>query len=240
MDEHCEGYFTSTEVSQPVIDLYAFVRFDPTEERPTMENGDPFHALGLYESFYHIYTSDNIPGIGLFPSGGDIEETRLMNSWAAVGQFEKMENSTRKGYDERPYDIDMIGRINSSSIRDFLLHTAIQQYIGEQKKYYFKSHDLALVKHSRFGARKLKKLRLEILSAGFDLPAIARDVKVMWGNEWKNWYGIEVASKQAPWARHRNHVDHDLLEEFRKIAEDSFARLERENSIHREVLTTAS
>lgn len=240
--DRCGGFFAPTEAGQPVMDLNIFNSFDPTTQPVDRSLGGPLRALGMEYSTIYNYVSDQIPGAVLMPAHPEASDPeRIRNCWAIAGSYDRLvELNERSGYGEKPYQPSTLGAMFDNAARAFILHVAVMHYLGELRARYSLSRDWARTRHGRFSARRLRHLRDEILTTSLDLPAVARDTKSLWSDQWRRWHGIHVVGKPAPGPPDSAHEEFDLIERLGESRAAGFEELLADDKAYRTVLTTVA
>lgn len=242
LSSRCGGFFSASELGQPVIDFGLFSRFDPTSQGPYHSMRDPLRALGLDENYLYNYVSPQLPGIVLVPPShlNDGAKT-LRNSWGIVGSRVRVsELNDRPGYGERPFDVTTLAAMFDDEVRAIALYIAVEAYIDEVRGTYAVAIDRARSRHRRFSARRLEQLRGELLTTSLDLPVVARDAATLWDERWRYRNGIELSAEPVPGVHPPAPERRDLIAEFGKRREQGFSQILEEDAIYREVLSTVS
>ncbi|MBA6413979.1 hypothetical protein H2508_12735 [Parahaliea sp. F7430] len=150
-----------------------------------------------------------------------------------------MDENDGVGYGEKPYAAGTIGHMFNHAARSFILYLAVMRYLQEQRAVYSAARDLATIRHRRFTVRRARRLSVELLESGLDLPALARDSRQLWSERWRNFYGIEVRALPFE-ADQPRREGFDLIKFFGERGADQFRQLLEEDKNYRAVLATAA
>ena len=237
----CPGFFASRSDAHPVLDLNLFDGINPAEEEDCQATKEALRALGIDTRDVYRYVSPQIKGAALIPyhaRGGPHEPLR--NCWAIAGEYQKtaFENKRSNPGNNLPSPGEL-GYIFNHAAGTFTLYLAITAYLSEQRAIYSTSRDLASTRHQRFTVRRARRLSVELLKSGLDLPAVARDSKTLWDNHWILRNNINV--KAIPLESHREHFEpFDLIESFGKGNDTGFQELLKEDEFYRNAPSTAA
>ncbi|MBF58281.1 MAG: hypothetical protein CME80_11265 [Halomonas sp.] len=185
------------------------------------------------------YISPQMKGTTLIPSyGRNGPHEPIKNCWSIAGEYQRVINENkRSSCDDNSYTAKGIGHILGDAAGAFLLHLAVKAYISEQIAFYALSRDLASTRHRRFKARKARRLSLEILESGLDLPAVARDSRHLSNKRW--YLNIEVQAVPSILKR-KKFEPFNLIESFNKDREKGFQQLIEQDESYRTVLSTVA
>ena len=187
------------------------------------------------------FVSPQIPGASLIPTEGHSgPHEPLRNCWAIAGEHQRVvDENERIGYGDKPYAPGTLGHMFNDPARSFILYLAVMRYIQEQRAVYSAARDFATIRHRRFTVRRARRLSVELLESGLDLPAVARDSRQLWSERWRQWHGIEV--KAAPFkADHPGREGFDLIKFLGERGAAQFEELLEEDKNYRVVLSTAA
>jgi hypothetical protein len=241
MSERCPGSFASKLGSHPVIDLNLFDGIDPVTEGELSESGDGMRALGMQWFVSNRFVSPEMKGVVLIPTDGyPGPHEPLRNCWAIAGEYQRVvDENERVDYGDKPYAPGALGHIFNDAARSFILHLAVMGYLRDQRAVYSAARDLATIRHRRFTIKRARKLSIELLESGLDLPAVARDSRQLWGERWRKWHGIEVHAMPVEVGQ-RSREGFDLIKRFGEHGTDQFEQLLEEEKNYRTVLSTAA
>lgn len=241
--EQCAGFFATTKLRQPVMDLNIFKYHDP-ELGGDGKLLDAYRALGLDGRFGRVTVSPEAPGFSFVEVDGGFRSTDglLENCWGVVGAYERViELNFQGGYGEKPWKASTFALALNDEMRAFLLYMAALAYLRELKGIYARSRDAAREHHGRYRLSRLKQLRSELLTTSLDLSVVAKDTRSLWEGSLRVNLGINLVQKDTFRHPSRRYVeDEDLVEVIGDRYRDGMDDLVLEDAAYRDVLVTVA
>lgn len=234
MAQHCPGFFSDADKSQPVIDMLLFDQPHATDTNHILNKRNAYRALGLDGIEYVV--SNEMPGCAFIPSSeevrGGLHDCAALAADRAIAIDDVVDKL--KIYGREPEQ--SLSHYYEDKIGYFLLISSINSYSEKAFEKNAARRDAAIEKFGKYKISGLEKLRKTLLSESFDVAEIQSCYELPWSELWRSWYGTEL------YARFDDGFinTYDYAAHLHKQTKANMEHLCREDAIYRDILSTAS
>lgn len=177
MTRKVPGAFSRRGVQQPLIDLLLLAEHDPLQGNSSEPYfSESLRAIGIM-NVGRVWKSESFPGLLLNPAKSYFTPSVDENTWALWGNTRRVVSVLPSlGPYGGPNGDGIANRLNDE-ISATLTFLALSSYLEAIQVDYAEMRDEARMRHGKFRARRLKRVRNSFLSISLDLSSAVRDVK---------------------------------------------------------------
>ncbi|MFD6096544.1 hypothetical protein ACFVWN_13270 [Nocardiopsis flavescens] len=246
MAKKCPGFFSGNGISQPLADLLLLENYDPCSSDYDRAFQDPLRALGITGHHYHIRNNE-VPKLLLLSVEDMCPGVYRENTQGFWGNKSSIA-SCISHLDAYGSDSEFaIANYFDRSLANFLAAQSVSAYVSSLESNYAKARDLATVRHGKFKAKELRRLRSQFLVFSMDLVSSASGLEEFWSG---SWHEIEEARFTFDLSPHLLKADEehgrkrfsqvDVNEKMREQQKKKFAQLMSEDVAHRDILSSVA
>ncbi|WP_327724726.1 hypothetical protein [Streptomyces europaeiscabiei] len=239
------GAFSRRGVPQPLIDLLLLEKFDPTRESATSEFSSALRALGIMDHSYHR-KSEDFPALLLDEIEKDLAPDLDESTWTLWGSRQCVISSLSSLDTYGGPNARGVANCLSDSIGATLTFLALSRYLEAVQHRFSGLRDEARMRHGKFSARRLKKVRESFLSLSMDLSSAVRDVEAFHAASSRFHRIPKIMLEEATWLRDQANVSGDsrfpidVTQRIMESQKETVAELAAEDKDYRDIISAVA